>query len=141
MEVTFFESQEKFRSWLSVNHKLAAELIVGFYKIGTGIPSMTWSQSVNQALCFGWIDGVRRTIDFESYSIRFTPRRNTSNWSAINIQKMSDLINSGQMTVAGQRAFEERVEHRSKIYSYEISHERKTSPTPMNFKMAIPYDI
>ena len=95
MKVTFFESQEKFRSWLSVNHKLASELIVGFYKIGTGIPSMTWSQSVNQALCFGWIDGVKRTIDSESYSIRFTPRRNTSNWSAVNIQKMNDLFGSG----------------------------------------------
>ncbi len=119
MQVTFFETQEKFRDWLSVNHKIADELIVGFHKLGTGKPSMTWSQSVDQALCFGWIDGVRRTIDSESYSIRFTPRRKTSNWSAINIQKMNDLINSGLMTADGQRAFDDRVEHRSKIYSYE----------------------
>jgi len=109
-------------------------LIVGYYKIGTGKPSMTWSQSVDQALCFGWIDGVRRTIDSESYSIRFTPRRNTSNWSAINIQKMSDLIKSGQMTAAGQRAFEERVEHRSKIYSYENEPVELDSKYEIQFK-------
>ncbi|HOI32686.1 MAG TPA: hypothetical protein PLC47_07975, partial [Bacteroidales bacterium] len=79
---TFFKTQEEFRKWLEINHKKETELIVGFYKVGSGKPSMNWSQSVDQALCFGWIDGIRKSIDKESYCIRFTPRRSTSIWSA-----------------------------------------------------------
>jgi uncharacterized protein YdeI (YjbR/CyaY-like superfamily) len=87
MTATFFATPAEFRKWLKANHKNKRELLVGFYKVGSGKPSITWSQSVDQAICFGWIDGVRRSIDAESYCIRFTPRKNTSIWSAINIKK------------------------------------------------------
>lgn len=90
----FFKTQDDFRKWLESNHEKETELIVGFYKVNSGKPSMTWSQSVDQALCFGWIDGVRKSIDDESYNIRFTPRRNNSNWSAINIKKVDELTNA-----------------------------------------------
>lgn len=119
MAATFFATQAEFRKWLEKHHKNKTELLVGFYKLDSGKPSMTWSESVDQALCFGWIDGVRRSIDKESYSIRFTPRKKTSNWSAINIKKMEELTKAGLMTEAGQKAFIERKESRSKIYSYE----------------------
>ncbi len=117
--VTFFKTQDDFRKWLERYHEMETELIVGFYKVDSGKPSMSWSQSVDQALCFGWIDGVRKSIDEESYSIRFTPRRNTSNWSAINIKKIEELTNAGLMKPAGLKAFSLRKENKSGIYSYE----------------------
>jgi len=117
--VTFFETQDDFRKWLERYHEKETELIVGFYKVGSGKPSMSWSQSVDQALCFGWIDGVRRSIDAESYCIRFTPRRSTSNWSAINISKIEELTKAGLMKPAGLEAFSLRKENKSGIYSYE----------------------
>jgi len=83
----FFPTQTDFRQWLEENHATETELLVGFYKVGSGKPSMSWSQSVVEALCFGWIDGVRRSIDAESYSIRFTPRKAKSVWSAVNIKE------------------------------------------------------
>ena len=95
MTSKFFKTQTQFRKWLEKNHNKEAELIVGFYKVGSNKPSMTRSQSVDQALCFGWIDGLGRTIDDESYSIRFTPRKKTSIWSAINIKKMEELTKAG----------------------------------------------
>jgi len=119
MKATFFASQTKFRKWLETNHKKKTELIVGYYKVGIGKPSMSWSQSVDQALCFGWIDGVRRSIDEESYCIRFTPRKSTSIWSAINIKKVEELRGSGLMTPEGEKAFALRTENRSGIYSHE----------------------
>jgi uncharacterized protein YdeI (YjbR/CyaY-like superfamily) len=119
MAPTFFPTQTDFRHWLEKNHRTAPELLVGFYKVGSGKPSMSWPESVDQALCFGWIDGVRRSIDSESYSIRFTPRKSTSIWSAINIHKVAALTDSGLMTPAGEKAFSFRKEHKSKIYSYE----------------------
>jgi uncharacterized protein YdeI (YjbR/CyaY-like superfamily) len=115
----FFRTQNEFRKWLEKNHDKKLELLVGFYKIGSGKPSITWSESVDQALCFGWIDGVRKRIDDESYSIRFTPRRPTSVWSAINIKKVEDLSSRGLMQPSGVAAFEKRDEKRSAIYSYE----------------------
>ena len=87
----FFPAQSSFRKWLEKNHDKATELLVGFYRVNSGKPSMTWSESVDEAICFGWIDGVRKSIDAESYSIRFTPRKPGSIWSAINIQKVQDL--------------------------------------------------
>lgn len=111
--VTFFETQEDFRKWLESNHKTETELIVGFYKKDSGKPSMTWSQSVDQALCFGWIDGVRKSVNSESYSIRFTPRRNNSNWSAINIKKVEELTKAGLMKPEGLSTFGLRKEHKS----------------------------
>ena len=119
MAATFFATQAAFREWLEENHKIETELLVGFYKVSSGIPSMTWSQSVDQALCFGWIDGVRKSIDTESYSIRFTPRRSSSIWSAINIQKVEELTKAGLMTPEGQKAFDLRIESKSRIYSHE----------------------
>ena len=119
MQAKFFPTQEDFRHWLEENHATEAELLVGFYKVDTKKLSMTWSQSVDQALCFGWIDGVRKTIDSESYSIRFTPRRPTSIWSTINIQKIEDLTKQGLMQAAGLVAFSKRKESKSNIYAYE----------------------
>jgi len=119
MTPTFFATQDKFRKWLEKNHKKESELIVGFYKVDSGKPSMTWSQSVDQALCFGWIDGIRRTIDKDSYCIRFTPRRSTSIWSAININKVEALTKAGLMTADGKKAFDLRNESRLKVYSHE----------------------
>lgn len=119
MSAHFFEKPSEFYDWLKRNHDKETELLVGFYKVGTGKPSMTWSQSVDQALCFGWIDGVRKSVDSESYSIRFTPRKKDSIWSGVNIKKVEMLIQSGLMQPAGIAAFEKRKESKSRIYSFE----------------------
>ncbi len=119
MKPKFFAIQEDFRQWLEENHAGESELVVGFYKVGTGKPSMSWSESVDQALCFGWIDGVRRKVDEESYAIRFTPRKANSVWSAVNIAKIKDLTEKGLMKPAGIAAFEKRDEKKSVIYAYE----------------------
>ena len=119
MTPIFFPTQADFRKWLAENHDKAAELVVGYYKVGSGKPGMTWSQSVDEALCFGWIDGVRRSIDADSYCNRFTPRKPRSIWSAVNMQKVEDLTSQGLMHPAGLAAFEKRAESRSKIYAYE----------------------
>lgn len=115
----FFATQDDFRKWLEEHHDKATELVVGFYKVGTGKPSMTWSQSVDQAICFGWIDGIRKSIDHESYLIRFTPRNPKSIWSAVNIKKVEELTRQGLMTPTGLAAFNKRDEKKSAIYSYE----------------------
>ncbi|AWH85361.1 bacteriocin-protection protein [Flavobacterium album] len=119
MEPHFFKTQADFRKWLDKNSEKETELLVGFYKTNSGKPSMTWPESVDQALCFGWIDGVRKSLGEESYTIRFTPRKPTSIWSAVNIKKMEDLQKKGLVKPAGMAAFEKRKEHKSKIYSYE----------------------
>ena len=119
MTPIFFAKPSDFRKWLQKNHKKETELLVGFHKVGSGKPSMTWSQSVDEALCFGWIDGVRKSIDKDSYQIRFTRRKPTSIWSAINIKKMEELSKQGLMQPAGFASFEKRTEGKSKIYSYE----------------------
>ena len=121
MAPTFFATPSEFRSWLEENHARVPELSVGFYKTGSGRPSITWPEAVDQALCFGWIDGVRRGIDDVSYMIRFTPRKATSFWSAVNIKRVGELAALGQMTAAGTRAFEQRAGERSGVYSYEQS--------------------
>lgn len=115
----FFENQFEFRKWLEKNHQKEKELFVGFYKVSSGKPSMTWSQSVDEALCFGWIDSVRKSIDKDSYQIRFTQRKPTSIWSAINIQKIAELTKQGLMHPVGLACFENRKEIKSKIYTYE----------------------
>lgn len=119
MTPLFFANQIEFRKWLKKNHKKETELTVGFYKIASGKPSMTWSQSVDEALCFGWIDSIRKSVDEESYSIRFTPRRKTSNWSAINIDKVEKLIEQGLMQPEGFAAYENRKDEKSRVNSYE----------------------
>ena len=119
MKPLFFEKQIYFRNWLEQNHQIESELLVGFYKVGCPKPSMTWPQSVDEALCFGWIDGICRGIDSESYQIRFTPRKSNSIWSAVNIEKVEILTQQGQMHPAGLAIFEKRSESKSKIYAYE----------------------
>ncbi|HEY0460464.1 MAG TPA: YdeI/OmpD-associated family protein [Pyrinomonadaceae bacterium] len=119
MKPKFFPTQNDFRRWLEENHDKETEIIVGYYKVGFGKKCMNWSESVDQALCFGWIDGVRRKVDEESYSNRFTPRRANSNWSAVNIAKVAELTAKGLMQPAGIAAFEKRSDARSAIYAYE----------------------
>jgi len=116
---TFFSNQFEFREWLEQNHEKETELFVGYYKVNSGKPSMTWSESVDQALCFGWIDGVRKSIDDVSYFIRFTKRKPYSIWSAVNIKKVEELKRQGLMKPAGIAAYNLRHESRSKIYAYE----------------------
>jgi uncharacterized protein YdeI (YjbR/CyaY-like superfamily) len=119
MDPIFFQNQKEFRKWLQQNHKSESELLVGFYKVSSGKPSMTWSQSVDEALCFGWIDGIRRSIDSERYSIRFTPRKPASIWSNINIKKVEELKKKGLMKQAGLNVFHNRKIIKSGLYSFE----------------------
>jgi uncharacterized protein YdeI (YjbR/CyaY-like superfamily) len=115
----FFENAEEFRAWLAEHAHEARELLVGFHKVGTGKPCMRWSESVDQALCYGWIDGVRKGVDDATYTIRFTPRKPGSIWSAVNIDKVAKLREQGLMTPAGEAAFAQRSEDRSRVYSHE----------------------
>jgi uncharacterized protein YdeI (YjbR/CyaY-like superfamily) len=115
----FFATPEQFGAWLEEHHETASELWVGFYKKATGKPSITWEESVEQALRFGWIDGVRRGLGDDSYTIRFTPRKPTSNWSAVNVAKVEELKQRGLMAPAGLRAYEARSPERTGVYSFE----------------------
>jgi uncharacterized protein YdeI (YjbR/CyaY-like superfamily) len=115
----FFAKAADFRRWLERHHATASELLVGFHKRDSGTPSMTWPESVDEALSFGWIDGIRRRIDEHSYSIRFTPRKPTSVWSAVNVKNVERLIAEGRMTPAGLEAYEARTPERTGIYSFE----------------------
>jgi uncharacterized protein YdeI (YjbR/CyaY-like superfamily) len=115
----FFRTPTHFETWLEKNHATATVLWVGFYKKDSEKPSITWPESVDQALCFGWIDGVRKRIDEISYQIRFTPRRRGSIWSAINIKRAKELVQQRRMRSAGLKAFASRIENKSGIYSYE----------------------
>src|SRR4030095_2558993 len=119
MTIKFFKSPADFRRWLQKHHATTQEQWVGFFKKGSGRPSITWPESVDEALRFGWIDGIRKTIDEVSYKIRFTPRRPGSIWSAVNIKRVEELITNGVMQPAGLKAFEARKENKSGIYSYE----------------------
>jgi uncharacterized protein YdeI (YjbR/CyaY-like superfamily) len=117
MEARFFASPEEWRAWLEEHHDTEAEVLVGYWKRGTGRPSLTWPESVDEALCFGWIDGVRRRIDDERYCIRFTPRRPRSRWSDVNVARVAELEREGRMRPAGRAAFAARTEEGT--YSYE----------------------
>jgi uncharacterized protein YdeI (YjbR/CyaY-like superfamily) len=128
MEPIFFETPAEFRAWLEEHHTDETELFVGFHKKGTGRPSLTWPESVDQALCFGWIDGVRRSLGDHSYTIRFTPRKARSTWSAINIKRAKELVDEGLMRPAGLAAFERRSDDRSRIYAYEQRKQAKLDP-------------
>ena len=119
MRPAFFPTSTALRSWFENNHAKSKEIWIGFYKKNSGKPSITWPVAVDQALCFGWIDGVRKRIDDLSYTIRFTRRKPTSIWSTINIKRAKELIDQKLMTSAGLQAFEKRDEERSEIYSYE----------------------
>lgn len=115
----FFASPGAFRAWLAENHDRADVQWVGFYKKGSGRPSMTWPESVDQALCFGWIDGLRKSIDGESYMIRFTPRRPRSHWSRKNLERMPELMQEGRVHASGRKVYERRSWEREALASYE----------------------
>ncbi|HEX6179443.1 MAG TPA: YdeI/OmpD-associated family protein, partial [Thermoanaerobaculia bacterium] len=119
MKPQFFKTAADFRKWLEKNHKTAQELWIGYYKKATGRPSITHAEAVDEALCFGWIDGIRKGIDEESYTNRFTPRKAGSNWSRINIARVAELTRDGRMRKAGLDAFEARDKERPSSYSFE----------------------
>jgi uncharacterized protein YdeI (YjbR/CyaY-like superfamily) len=123
----FFKTAQAFGTWLQANAAIADELLVGFYKIDSGHPSMTWPEAVDEALCCGWIDGVRRRVDDVSYSVRFTPRRRGSIWSAVNIAKYQALQAQGRITPAGAQAFAQRTDGKTAIYAYEQAHTAELS--------------
>jgi uncharacterized protein YdeI (YjbR/CyaY-like superfamily) len=117
-EPVFFPTEADFRRWLQANHEIAPELLVGFWKKSSGKQSIDWPQARDQALCFGWIDGIRKSMGEDAYTIRFTPRRKGSIWSKVNVERFEALKAAGQMTAAGEAAYE-RDRHRSGVYSYE----------------------
>ncbi len=119
MKIKYFKSANHFRSWLEKNHATTHELWVGYFKKSSGKPSITWPESVDEALCFGWIDGIRKRVDDSRYTIRFTPRRRGSIWSTINIRRARELNDKGLMQPPGRAAFDARKEYKSGIYSYE----------------------
>jgi len=119
MKPRFFATPADFRAWLESNHETETEILVGLYKKDSGKASITWPESVDEALCFGWIDGVRRSAGEIAYTIRFTPRRATSIWSAINVAKVKELVKQGRMRPAGKRAFAARTLERTGVYSFE----------------------
>lgn len=125
---TFFKTAAEFGAWLAKHAATESELIVGFYKRDSGRPSMSWPESVDEALCHGWIDGVRKRIDEHAYQIRFTPRKPTSTWSAINIGRVHVLQREGRMTEAGLLAYSHRREAKSKIYAYEQTDNASLEP-------------
>jgi uncharacterized protein YdeI (YjbR/CyaY-like superfamily) len=118
-EPIFFATPAEFRAWLHEHHATAREQWVGFYRVGSGRPSITWPESVDEALCFGWIDGLRKSIDDVSYMIRFTPRKPDSIWSAVNMGRVAVLTDQGRMQPAGLAAYARRRDETSAIYSYE----------------------
>ena len=119
MKHRHFPDEKGFRAWLKKNHTKYKELVVGFHRIGTGKKSITYPQALDAALCFGWIDGVRKTVQPGVYTVRFTPRRAKSNWSIVNIRRVQELITHKRMTAHGLRVFEARDEKRAERYSYE----------------------
>ena len=128
MNATFFQTAPDWRAWLEAHHATAKELLVGYFKKDSGQPSITWPESVDEALCFGWIDGIRKRLDDSSYTIRFTPRKPNSVWSAVNIRRVAALTAEGRMQPAGLAAFAIRRENRSGIYSYEQRRDELPEP-------------
>lgn len=133
MKPTFFKTPSALRQWFEKHHDKHQELLVGFYKKDSGKPSITWPESVDEALCFGWIDGIRRGVDEVSYTIRFTPRRARSVWSAVNIKRVGELERQGLMKPSGLEAFAARRENRSGIYSYE----QRTADLPEEYRRLV----
>ena len=130
----FFPTPGDFRRWLAAHHDSEEALWVGFHKKATGKPSITWPESVDEALCFGWIDGLRRSVDDEAYAIRFTPRRPDSHWSRVNLERVAVLIAEGRMAAAGMAAFESRDPAKCGRYSYERERARFTSEQERAFR-------
>ena len=124
----FFATPAKLRAWFEAHHESAKEVLIGFYKRATAKPSITWRESVDEALCFGWIDGIRRSLGDDAYTIRFTPRKTTSIWSAINVARVEALTKLGKMKPAGLRAFAARTAERTGVYSFERKEAAQLSP-------------
>jgi len=127
MNLVFFPTAADFRSWLETSHQKSAELWIAFYKKSSGKPSITYSEALDEALCFGWIDGVRKRVDQDAYTVRFTPRRPKSQWSAVNIKRAQQLVKTGRMHPAGVKAFAASKDQTQK-YSYEQRHQARFSP-------------
>jgi uncharacterized protein YdeI (YjbR/CyaY-like superfamily) len=134
MKPTFFATPAEFRRWLEKHHDSESELLVGFYKKGSGRPSITWPESVDEALCFGWIDGVRKTLDEDSYTIRFTPRRKGSIWSKVNTRRAEELIELKRMHPSGLKAFEARDPEKTGIYSFERENAQLSAEDEATFR-------
>jgi uncharacterized protein YdeI (YjbR/CyaY-like superfamily) len=128
VDPTFFPTPADFRAWLEEHHERERELWVGFHKQASGRPSITWPDAVDQALCFGWIDGVRKRVDDQSYAIRFSPRTAASAWSNVNVARMGELLDEGLVRPAGVRAFERCRAERTGVYSFEQPDEPALTP-------------
>ena len=135
MSILFFSSQSHLRKWFEKNHNKADELWVGYYKKGAGKPSITWQESVDEALCFGWIDSIRKSIDDESYTNRFTPRREGSTWSAVNTKRIKELIKLGLVKPSGLEVFKQRDEKKTNRYSFEQKKAKFPSEFEKKFKI------
>jgi uncharacterized protein YdeI (YjbR/CyaY-like superfamily) len=133
---TYFATPAKWRAWLLANHEHKTELLVGFHKTDSGVPSMTWTESVREALCFGWIDGIRRRVDDQRYTIRFTPRKPSSVWSAVNVRHVEELTAAGLMHPAGLAAFARVREGKTAIYSFEQRTVELPEPHATTFRRA-----
>ncbi|MCA1553098.1 MAG: bacteriocin-protection protein, partial [Chloroflexi bacterium] len=134
MKPIFFKSPAEWRAWLAAHHDREQEVLVGYHKKATAKPSLTWQQSVDEALCYGWIDGVRCSVDEHSYCIRFTPRKPKSNWSEFNVKRVRELITDGRMQPAGLKAFQARDVEKTKQYSYEARTRGLSEPYTTQFK-------
>jgi uncharacterized protein YdeI (YjbR/CyaY-like superfamily) len=119
MEIVYFKTADEFGKWIAEHHDKSTELLIGFYKKGSQHKGITYQEALDHALCYGWIDGVRKRIDDDSFMIRFTPRKAKSIWSTVNIKRAGELIEAGLMKPAGQKAFDERTADKSEIYAYE----------------------
>jgi uncharacterized protein YdeI (YjbR/CyaY-like superfamily) len=128
MKPTYFRTPAEFRAWLKEHHATEDELWVGVYKKGSGIPSITWSEAVDEALCYGWVDGIRRGVDERRFMNRFTPRKPSSNWSEVNIRRVEELTRQRRMRAPGRKAFEARQARKAGTYFYEQRYEVELSP-------------
>lgn len=132
--ITFFRSPAELRAWFTTNPAGTQELWVGYYKRNSGKASITWPESVDEALCVGWIDGVRKSLGDLSYTIRFTPRKADSTWSTVNIRRVRSLADEGRMRPAGLKAFQARQERRSRTYAYEQKNVELLEPYAGRFR-------
>ena len=128
MKPTYFRAPAEFRVWLKQHHATADELWVGFYRKGSGMPSITWSEAVDEALCFGWVDSIRRSVDDKRYTNRFTPRKPTSNWSEVNVRRVEELTRQRRMRAPGLKAYRARTPRKTGTYSYEQRYDVKLTP-------------
>jgi uncharacterized protein YdeI (YjbR/CyaY-like superfamily) len=134
MNPRYFTAPRQFQRWLEKHHATSTELLMGFYKVSTGKPSITYQEALDEALCFGWIDGIRKSIDEERYTIRFTPRQPSSNWSNVNIKRVQELMAEGRLKPAGLAAFEARTQGKSGVYSYENRPQRLSAEYEKKFR-------